>query len=310
MTSVRKTLMSEIDQLYSTIHNLFLETVLMNAPRRCFLAILAIVGLSMPGTAVAATLVLSLDGNVGVTTSGSTVTGWTDQSGSGNNASGTGPYAAAPTYETNIGAINGKNALKFSAPSVAAASAQALNVPFSSAISQPLTVFLVGQIIGNNGAGTAADYFFDGSNGASRTALSTFSTPTMGLFAGAGPIQSTAAYGGFHIYQAVFNGNFSRLYQDGTLVLNNSNVGGNGINTSGLLLGARYTSGFGLNGHIANVKVYSGLMTSEEVNAVGYNLQATYGLSGVYVPEPSSILLVCFASLSLCRTVRLRRRSA
>lgn len=286
----------------------------MHVSRRSFWAIVALVGLSTHGTAFASTLVLSLDANLGVTTSGSNVTGWIDQSGSGNNASSTAdPYTAVPTYVTNIGALNGNNAVRFSASSSTSAVAQALGVPFTALVNQPITVFLVGRVVGNESTAADSDYFFDGAVGTSRIALSTFSSAssTLGMFAGTSVVQSTATIGtGYHIYQAVFNGSSSQLYEDGTLVLNNANIGSHGISTSGMILGARFADGFGLNGDIANVKVYSGLMSSEEANAVGYNLQTTYALQGAYIPEPSSILLIGVGLVSMFGITRRQRRSA
>lgn len=83
---------------------------------------------------------LWLKANAGVTTSGSSVTSWEDQSGSGNHVySQSAPYGP-PTYVTGV--INGKPVIRFSA-----ASANVLqggsNVPFFTSAAQGLTTFAV-----------------------------------------------------------------------------------------------------------------------------------------------------------------------
>ena len=293
----------------------------MNLSHRSYLAILALVGLSMHGTAYAATLVLSLDGDVGVTTSGSNVTGWADQSGVGNNAvPANAPGYTAPTLATGVTTAPGNNpfsAIRFSG-NVSPLTTQALRVPFVAAVTQPVTIFLVGQMIGSNNtsaaAGSDGDYFYDGAppnpfvNSATRLALTTANdaSGTLSMLGNqVGSFSETSAlFGGWHIYQAVYNGGSSQFYEDNVLMtLGSPGSNTNGITTDGLTLGARFASNSPLNGYIANFRVYSGpVLTAAERNAVYAELFNTY-----FVPEPSGLALIGFAIMGLIPMARRRR---
>jgi len=49
-------------------------------------------------------------------------------------------------------------------------------------------------------------------------------------------------------------------------------------------------------GSIAEIILYQGALTSDELNDVGYYLQQKYDVSGQYVPEPSTLLLLLVGS--------------
>ena len=204
--------------------------------RASVLAILASVCVLPYGFASAGTLELSLNADTGVTfSSGTSIASWADQSGMGNSATRTGAPGTAPTLVT--GAINGHDAVNFAATGTGG-TIQTLVAPFTSAVAQTITVFVVGQIVGDNGA-SSGDYLFDGVGGSNRVAVALFATHEVGMYAGSGPITSTAQYNtGYHVYEAVFSGGTSQLYQDGTSVLS-GDAGANGIGTNGLILGMR-----------------------------------------------------------------------
>jgi hypothetical protein len=213
-----------------------------------------------------------------------------DQSGSTNNATRTGALGAAPTFVTS--AINGHDAVNFAA-SGNGSTIQTLVAPFASAVTQPFTVFVVGQIVGNNGA-TSGDYFFDGAGGTNRVAIALDSSHKLSYYAGGVDFvnSSTLGFGSYHIYEVVFNGSSSTLYQDGTSQVTGS-AGSGGIGTNGLLLGARFSGTFGLNGNIADMQIYSGTVSDAQRNAIGAGLESTYGISGTYsVPEPGTAFML------------------
>ena len=61
-------------------------------------------------------------------------------------------------------------------------------------------------------------------------------------------------------------------------------------------------------GHIAEILMYQGALTADELNAVGYYLQAKYGVDGSYVvPEPSMAIVLLLGGASALVFWRRRR---
>ena len=131
-------------------------------------------------------------------------------------------------------------------------------------LAQPLTVFAVvrntsalttnRQIIGNAVTPNPSPALYV-SGGVWRQASSTE------------PLSSTSVDQNWHYLSAVYNGTSSKLYLDGTLILDsssNANPGTNGWNSSPIVIGSRGTNEFGWIGDIAEVMMFSGSMSTDD----------------------------------------------
>lgn len=186
------------------------------------------------------------------------VDSWTDSSGLGRHAvQASGPLQ--PVYRTNI--VNGQPAIEFGGT-------QYLRTPAITLVAQPTTMFLVGR---NPSGGNTV--FVDGIVSGSRNMFYKNTTP-MTAFAGAnlnGPAASTA----WKIRHALFNSTSSKIRVDGG-VGTSGNSGTHGI--TGLTLGASYLSGTNLVGYIAEVIHYSGNLSTDDINKVGFHLAQKYNV--------------------------------
>ena len=246
--------------------------------RRCALACAAgvavLIGTGLPAAAappVTTGLTLHLDASqlTGLS-DGATVTTWTDMSGQNNHATA----AGTPIYKTAV--LNGQPVVRFNGAS------SFTTADISSQFPTAATVFIATTISNDNaytlvkanpgvdewwrwdGDGTSYPGFFRGSRLESYTAM-----PNSGshLFA----ISSSASAWEMSINGAS-QGVEGANYDSGGAPL----VIGNG------------SSGGGLNGDIAEVLIYSRVLTATEANAVGYYLEAKYGISSTYEnPNPT-----------------------
>ena len=208
---------------------------------------------------------------------GDTVNTWTDISGLGNNATRT---AGAPTYET--GALNGQPVVRFYGNSRFTTADLSSNFPTAA------SVFAV--ITPNNDNMYSA---FGNRNNDERWMGGNWSEVTPGAFRGS-RANFSSSYSlmpstGSHIF--VYESSASAY----NFLLNGSPIGtaaGNYNSGSGQTWGIGYNginNGADLNGDIAELLIYSRVLTAEEANAVGFYLENKYGIASAYInPDPNA----------------------
>lgn len=185
------------------------------------------------------------------------VSTWTDSSGNGNNATAAG--GNRPTYKVNI--KNSKPAVQFSGTNLMTTAA------FGAALSQPSTVFLVGQAAG-------ASTFMDGIIAGSRHLLDFNTGTTVRALAGSG-ITSNATVAQFNYFTVIFNGASSSLQVNANTAVS----GDTGANTlTGVTLGANFTPTASLNGYIGEVLIYNALLSAAQITQVQNYIKAKWGL--------------------------------
>jgi len=234
-------------------------------------ALLLVAPIQSPQTANAlspsAGLVLWLRSDLGVTTSGDKVVDWADQSGNNNHA-----FPTTASYQPTFvaGALNGLPVLRFDGGQLLL-----LSSPVSP---QNFTIFIVGKnrqpaetfsiILGPNGSGPNNQLRWE--NGSELRMV--------GL--GNNLPDSTAAFGDTRTYHALtvrhdHDGGTLAFYRDGGLVMGRTAI------TTGpwtfAQIGAWYSSYF-LVGDIAEILVYSKVLSESERSNVNAYLQLKYGL--------------------------------
>jgi hypothetical protein len=222
-------------------------------------------------------LELWLRSDKGVTLSGSMVTGWADQSGTGDtnkNMVG-GGGSANPTYNTSDSSYNNYPSINF-----ADASSQFMNSgTWTTSIAQPYTIFVVGNDDGTSGAG--AEVFVGGA-----TVTNPWFYNNAGLYsllAGGTDFTSISATGIPEVFRGEYNGSSSTLSVSKTTPNTSGTVGAGsiGAGTSGVWLGTdeQYESSHFLNGKIVEVIVYNSILSSSNVALVQNYLSARYAIA-------------------------------
>jgi hypothetical protein len=271
----------------------------------------------LPGAARAATLTYTTDlalwlaSDLGVTTSGSTVTGWADQSGNGHDGSYTsGEPQVGPT-------INGLPTISFSGNTdhFDLAGGQVLT-------SDNFTIFTVAVDTGPaNGDSREIYSNWDGSNSWSSTFIGTTS--------GTDPVRSARLTDGllsvdqvlmpatpFILWGAYQGGVNAELFYNGNSIGSNpqNNLPADGLNPNGQrdlttpsFIGQQGSfTGEYWQGQIAEVLVYNALLTPEQQAEVFSYLQEKW----TPVPEPASVVLIALGALSLAMLNRRHRARA
>lgn len=194
---------------------------------------------------------------------GDPVATWSDLSGDGNDLAQA-TASLQPSYQT--AEVNGLPAVRFAGDYLASAA-------FASAISQPVTIFVVAKL------SASSEYLFDGITAGNR----------MGAYTHAGVndyemFQTSALTGsvfGFRsswqILAFTYNTPTSFLRGRGRVGARGST--GTATTLSGLTLAARYNAAQALNGDIAEVAAISGALTVDEIDSVGRHLAAKYALA-------------------------------
>lgn len=195
--------------------------------------------------------------------------GLVDLSGLGN-ASRNLVVVGTPTFTLTDAAFN--NYPTYAFPN---ATAPALvSGPWSTALAQPATIYVVGQ-----GGAAITAFFMDGIDVANRMAVATVGSQ-LGCFGGTGFILANIsfAYNAKHITCSILNGASSSFYVDGfTTAAATGNTGTNGI--AGITIGNSYnllTAAGGLK--VAEVVVFSGAHTLPQRSRMMKYLGARYGV--------------------------------
>ena len=187
---------------------------------------------------------------------GNPITTWEDKSGNGNDLTQS-DAAKKPTLDAANGDINGEPAVVFDG-----GNDYMVTSAFAGGdISQPNTIFVVVKIdnVEDDGA-----FFFDGIDSAKRHALVSHETETPDeyqLYAGSSIIDHAVTKNAFTHLLAEFNGVSSKLYLNGTAILNGD--GGSNV-LSGLILGSAYNFVAVIDGYIAYAFVMDGLISDAD----------------------------------------------
>lgn len=197
---------------------------------------------------------------------GAVVGQWRDLSGNGHHFEEA-TTAARPTRRFNV--KNGHPALQFDDVD------DRLTITYGSALTQPLTVFMVAQMVA-----TGQRYLFDGIDGTNR--LIVFKTDPDGYLkmdvpgAGTEPNSGFAPGANWFILRSIFNGASASIAVNGAHVV----TGDTGTaTTAGTTLGNRYSFDFPMNGYIAERIVYTGALTSTQCAQVEGYASARYGIT-------------------------------
>ena len=200
---------------------------------------------------------------------GATVTTWTDVSGQGNHAAASG----TPIYKPGI--LNGQPVVRFNGAS------RFTTANLSSQFPTAATVFIATTISNDNAYTlvqsnpTADEWWRWDGNGTSYPAL----------FRG-NRLESYTAMpnSGSHLFAITSSASAWEMSINGV----SQGVAGANYNAGGVLAIGDGANSRGLNGDIAEVIIYSRVLTVEETNAVGYYLESKYGISSTYEnPNPT-----------------------
>lgn len=189
---------------------------------------------------------------------GAEIASWPDASGNGRTATQA-TAAARPLMALN--AINGRPATRWDG------TAKNLKTPAYTQ-AQPDTFFVVGKSIILSGGFTFCDALTNLAHCFFR--LNTVFSVTAGT-----TVPTMALDVNYHILAAQFNGVSSYVRKDG--VSGSVATCGNGT-INGLTIGSRGGGAFPMNGDIAEIMHYSGVLTADQLNQVGAYLSAKYNL--------------------------------
>ncbi len=261
---------------------------------------------ALAGPPVTSGLVLDLETTAGITMSGSVVTGWADQSGSGHNASASG--TGSPTLAAHV--FNGNSGLVFNG------STNVMTLAGQQLTSQQYTIFTVGF---TNGTGTG--YSEQLSNWSSSNMLTSvfigdINTGTnYGMrftdYLGGGAMSQSGVGDGAIVPHAtsilagVSGASSAQAYINGSLVYNDTsaiptrNLGGTWfVGDQGSLNGEYW------NGDIGAILVYNQALSTSQITQVQSYLASTY------VPEETTpMLLTGLSALALCGLGTRRKKS-
>lgn len=196
-----------------------------------------------------------------ITEAGGSVSQWDDKSGNSNNVV-QGTAAKQPTTGTRT--LNSLNVLDFDG-------GDNMTVTLPSVISQPGTIFVVGQF---DLTGTA-QYFYDSVTAANRVLAFRQSTDVIFMFAGASLTKAGETSVAPYLIACEYNTTSSELVLNGVSAAS-GNAGSNSFQS--FKLGSRYTDASYLDGFIAEFLFYDSVLSVSDYSSVQTFLSDKWGL--------------------------------
>lgn len=235
-----------------------------------------------------ANMQLWLRSDVGVTYSSGNVSGWSDQSGNGNNAYQT-VSGSQPTLATN--AVNGLPAINFNGTS----QTLSLNSAFSN-FTAGATYFIVTKMTAATANASLINFGVSGSVGSSIGVYEYASTgePMFSVINSAGTSQtyvagtSAISTSQFQLLEAVQSSTTATLYVNGIQANQNTSMNSIPNTTRNSNLIGNFSSAYSdyYNGQIAEIIVYNAPMTSAQLISVQNYIYSKYGIGSTPTLAP------------------------
>jgi hypothetical protein len=201
-----------------------------------------------------------------VQTSGSSVTRWYNQGTAGATLDAL-QTAVAPTLVN--GALNGMPVVRFNSAVDNTLRTGALG----SDVAQPLTIIHVGL----KTTATGAPFFYDGRVDLKRAAFYNETATVTSIYGGTGAVSaSPAPLNSFDAWTGVFNGTQSFINRNGGTFGGPASIGTNPID--GMTIGARFNAANRMNGDIAEIAVFTGLLNAAQMKIASNHYSAKYQL--------------------------------
>ncbi len=196
---------------------------------------------------------------------GDLVTTWPDASTNGRDAE-QGTISQKPTFVLNETTAKNKSVVRF-------ATDDSLDTPAVSAIGQPTTIFSVWRPTSFG----PTHYIYDGNNNVThRQRLGVIGGPSIEAWALISVSYSIPDTQGITLMAVEYNGANSQMFENGVLKVA-GDMGGKGWD--GLTIGADYTDlGSNFDGDIAEIIVYSSLLSTSDRNNIETYLRAKYNI--------------------------------
>jgi hypothetical protein len=162
-----------------------------------------------------------------------------------------------PTLNTADSVYNNQPTVSFAS----ASSQYMVSGTWATALSQPSTIF----IVGNDDGVVSTEFYFDGIDSTHRQALFWLSTQD-GIGNGGTNILSTRSSTNPTAFVCVFNGVSSALYANARTAVVTGNGGSQSL--TGITVGAYYGAADGLNGKIAELCIFNRALSQSEINSI------------------------------------------
>jgi len=206
--------------------------------------------------------------DMGITLSGSNVSGWADQSGNGYNLT-QGTPARRPVYNSTDAAYGSQATIQCAASAV-----QYMVNSGAPSSAQPFTTIIVGE----STSGAGQQQFFG--DGGTNTTGPFWTGSAWAYYAGVASVVSSNVSRAPHVFAVVFNGASSALYIDGSqTAIANGSAGANGFGSAPPLIVGSDGVAEHLNGKIAEFLVYSAALTPSQRKSIFTYLGARYGIA-------------------------------
>ena len=206
----------------------------------------------------------------GLTLSGSSVNGWADQSGTGDNNKNLVGTSHAPTLNASDASYNNQASISFAS----ASSQYLISGTWSVSLSQPATIFVVGNTDGTS----TKQFFVDGQGATQRMAIYNHSSATqLSAYAGTDLAPTGLVDGSPMAIGAVFNGASSAVYVNAKTAKITGQAGNNVI--TGIVVGADLTAANLLNGKCCELIYYSRALLQTEITQLLTYLTQRYSIT-------------------------------
>ena len=202
----------------------------------------------------------------GITLNGPDVSQWDDKSGNDHHLVQT-TAADQPLFVPSDSDFNDKPAIQFDGVNEFMDTSA-----FAAAQSQPNTILFVAKL---ESLPAGFIYLVDGINGASEHLIGVHSTGSVWRIRAGNSLLGSSANTSLHVFVARFNTTLSTFHVDGGAADISGDAGSNSL--TGLTLGTSSSHSIFVNMSIAELKLYTKLLTDSEVNIKALELATKYG---------------------------------